>query len=222
MLHNRFTRHGHSRRLGLCVLGLGLAISLGNAHAVGSIKCWTNQDGVRECGNAVPPEYSRSGHVRKSSRGMTVEQTARAKTAEELRAEREEQLRVAREQALLEEQAREQAEKDQALLRTFTTEEDMTLAHRGKLAAIDSRITHTEQVVARLDDKLESLRAKVAQIERNGRKAAPALLDNIGNLEQQREEVAASIEERIEEKAQLESRYQQDLARYRSLKQTRE
>ena len=26
------------------------------------IKCWTNNDGVRECGNAVPPEYAQQGH----------------------------------------------------------------------------------------------------------------------------------------------------------------
>lgn len=27
-------------------------------QANAAIKCWTNNEGVRECGNRVPPEYS--------------------------------------------------------------------------------------------------------------------------------------------------------------------
>ena len=33
------------------------------------IKCWTNNEGVRECGNAVPPEYAQKGHKEVSKSG---------------------------------------------------------------------------------------------------------------------------------------------------------
>ncbi len=42
-------------------LTLMFVLCLGTAQA-GKIKCWTNSDGVRECGNIVPQEYTQGGH----------------------------------------------------------------------------------------------------------------------------------------------------------------
>ena len=57
-------------------------------NAGGGIKCWHNQDGVRECGNVVPPEYAQQGSETKDKFGVTIGATGRAKTLEELEAER--------------------------------------------------------------------------------------------------------------------------------------
>ena len=70
---------------------LGLAIGPGIAAAKnegGKIKCWHNKDGVRECGNAVPPEYAQQQSEEKDKSGLTVKTQERAKTQEELEAER--------------------------------------------------------------------------------------------------------------------------------------
>ena len=48
------------------------------------LKCWTNSEGVRECGNAVPPEYAQQGHQELDKSGMVKKETERAKTDEEL------------------------------------------------------------------------------------------------------------------------------------------
>ena len=55
------------------------------------IKCWKNHEGVRECGNVVPPEFAQEGHEEKSKSGRTIGAQGRAQSAEELAAEKAEQ-----------------------------------------------------------------------------------------------------------------------------------
>ena len=107
-----------------CLLG---AASL-DANAA-RFKCWTNDEGVRECGNVVPPKYSQKQHEEVNNQGVTVRQITRAKTKEEI--EREE--KAAAEKAAREKEvariAKIRAAKDRVLLDTFTTEDDLVLAH---------------------------------------------------------------------------------------------
>ena len=51
------------------------------------MKCWTNSDGVKECGNRVPPEYTQQGYQELSTGGIVKEKTERVKTKEELKKE---------------------------------------------------------------------------------------------------------------------------------------
>ncbi len=46
------------------------------------IKCWENSDGVRECGEKVPPEYAQKSHKEISNQGITLDESERAKTDE--------------------------------------------------------------------------------------------------------------------------------------------
>lgn len=178
------------------------------------IKCWTNSEGVRECGNVVPPEYAQEGHEQLSEEGIILETQGRAKTAEELAAEREAKAQ----QIQRENDARAQAERDRVLLDTFTTEEDLLLTRDGKLKAIDTRIAHTEQVTAKLKEKLTELEEAAADDERAGKKISDELLSEIAGLEQQIAEQTLFIEERNKEKEGLRAQFDIDLARYRELK----
>ena len=51
-----------------CVLA---TLFLLTAPVQAAIKCWTNKDGVRECGNVVPPEYSQESHTTISLRNLS-------------------------------------------------------------------------------------------------------------------------------------------------------
>ena len=178
------------------------------------IKCWTNSDGYKECGNVVPPEYSQQGHEELSDQGVTVKKTARAKTAEELAEEEEAKVQ----QAERERQAKEQAAKDRVLLDTFTTEEDLILTRDGKLLAIDTRIAHTKQVTVGLEQQREDLEEQAANQERAGQKVSDELLSDIDSVGRQIEEHMAFIESRQQEKIELRAQFESDLARYRQLK----
>ena len=51
---------------------------IGNAHA--RMKCWTNSDGVKECGDKVPPEYTQKGYQELSKGGIVTDETDKVKT----------------------------------------------------------------------------------------------------------------------------------------------
>jgi hypothetical protein len=178
------------------------------------IKCWTNNEGVRECGNVVPPEYAQQKHEEINERGLTIKTKQRAKTPEEIEAERQEQARLEAQRKLDE----EQAELDRILLATYATEYDMRLAHKGKLAAIDGRIAHAEHLVKRLKEKLVELIQDAANQERSGKEVSDDTLARIEDVKQQITEQQNFIKEREHEKVLINARFEDDLAHFRRLK----
>jgi hypothetical protein len=178
------------------------------------IKCWTNNEGVRECGNVVPPEYAQQGHEEVSSRGLTLRTNARAKTPEEIEAERQEQARLDAQRKLDEEQAK----RDRILLATYATEYDMRLAHKGKVAAIDTRITHAEHLVKKLKEKLVELIQAAANQERGGKEVSDDTLAAISDVKQQIAEQQKFIKDRKDEKKLINARFDDELAHFRRLK----
>ena len=178
------------------------------------IKCWTNKDNVRECGNVVPPEYAQKGHKEISKQGMTVTTQSRAKTPEEIEQERLEEERKERERVL----AEEQAKRDRVLLATFATEDDLLLSHQRKVAAIDSRINHTEQLVKKLETQREELLQEAAKQERSGKKVSDKTLESMRKVKRQIAENQDFIIQREEEKLELEAQFEKELARFRTLK----
>ena len=197
-----------------------LAASLGAPSALAGFKCWTNSEGVRECGNAVPPEYAQQGHREMTDQGLTVKTTTRAPTKEELREEREERERQEALAAEQERQRKAQAAKDRVLLSTFSTEEDLLLARNGKIAALESRIQHTEAILFQLEKNLNQFLDEAAKLERGGKQVTPELRTNIANLQKQIEDSHVYIYERRQKMAEVETKFQEDLARYRELKGT--
>jgi hypothetical protein len=186
--------------------------------ASAKIVCWKNRDGVRECGNAVPPEYAQQSVERKSKMGLTVEKTTRAKTEEELAADRIDRERRAREERERRRIAAEKQRRDLVLLQTFTTEEDLRLARDGKVAALDSRIKHGRQLVLKLEENRSDMQGEAASLERGGKKVPDDLQRKISDLQQQIDKTQAEIGQREAEKVTVQAQFESDLARYRELK----
>jgi len=182
------------------------------------IVCWTNSDGVRECGNAVPPEYAQGSTERKSTQGITLERTRRALTPEELAAAREQRAEMEVEEAERERIAKARAQADRVLLATFTTEEDMMLTRDGKMAAIESRIRHSRQIGKKLEESLSELEADAAKMERGGKQVSPELQAQIEDIRFQISENEDDIARREQDKIQVSEQFDADLARYRELK----
>ena len=68
----------------LFYLFLAITVLAFSGPANARIKCWTNQEGVKECGNTVPPEFAQKEHKEVSEQGVVMEEKERAKTEEEL------------------------------------------------------------------------------------------------------------------------------------------
>lgn len=196
---------------------LGLSIP---SAGVAAFKCWTNKQGVRECGNAVPPEYSQQRTTTKNDRGLTVNVQDRAKTKEEK--EKEATAREEEEKRLAEEKRRqeEQAKKDRVLLATFTTEQDIINSRDRKLGAIEGIIEVTEASAAKLEEKLALDQKRAADLERGGKEVPADLTGDIETKERQIARKHAYAAAKRAEQEELKRRYEADLIRFRELKGT--
>ena len=186
--------------------------------AAGGIKCWTNREGVRECGNAVPPEYAQKSHRELNQQGVLIGETARAKTPEELEREQSEKRKQAAEKAELVRIAREQAERDRVLLYTFTTEGDMVLARDGRLQAIEVRVRHAEGRILKLNQSLENHRGHAALLERRGNVVPEELQKEILAVEREINDNRKLIELWRREQGDVRVNFEADLERFRKLK----
>ena len=161
------------------MISIGLAVLSSSAHA--RIKCWENSDGVRECGEKVPPEYAQKSHKEISSQGVTVDESERAKTDEELA----EAKRLA---AIQQEEDAKQAEIDtqnKILLDTYSNTDDIQMTSDGKLVALESNIKLANKRNEKIQPNLDKLMATAAADELAGKQPSEDLLKDIESLSRQ-------------------------------------
>ena len=182
------------------------------AHA--GIKCWTNHEGIRECGNRVPPEYAQQGHQELSKQGTVIEEQERAKTTEEI-AEEQRQAELEAEKLKQEEERHRQ---DKILLDTFSNVEDIELARDGKIAAIESTIHLTNKRIEKIQEDLDKRIKAAAAEERSGNTPNEALLKDIESLRRQIKNNEAFIAKKRTEQEEVKSDYDIDIERFKNLK----
>jgi hypothetical protein len=200
------------------------ALALPLASEAG-IKCWTNKDGVRECGNAVPPEYAQQETRTVNKRGMTTEITERAPTKRELeeqqRQQEIEQLRLEeeeRQQALEDKRRKEMENNDRVLLSTFLNEEEILRSRERKLVAIDATLELTRITIDKLQTRLDGEKARAANYERQGKVLPERTQEDIDSLQKQIETKQGYAASKEQERQALLDKYEADIARFRELK----
>jgi len=182
--------------------------------AQAGIECWTNKEGIRECGNAVPPEYVQQGHEVLNRAGIVKEKVERAKTPEEIA----EEARLAEIKAREEEKRKAQEEEDKVLLNTFTSEREIELSRDSKVATIDTEITIASKNVERVQTRLEEMRGRAAAQQRDGRPVAEKLQKEITDAEAQENEYRTFIDKKTAERSSIISDYDRKIQRFRELK----
>ncbi|MEJ2761846.1 MAG: hypothetical protein P8126_10035 [Gammaproteobacteria bacterium] len=197
--------------LSITALLLG-GISL--ASQATTIKCWTNKDGIRECGQTVPPEYSQKSHVELNDQGMVIKKEARAKSVKEL--EEEARLKKAKKEAELKE--KEKARQDRILLDTFSTVDDIKMVRDEQLAALESNIKITQKRNEKVQKELGKRIKAAAVVEQSGRKPNKSLLDEINSLKSQLKNNNKFIEQKRERMKQTKQDYSKKIARFKELK----
>lgn len=200
----------------LTITAIAMLLVSGSANA--AIKCWTNKDGVRECGNTVPPEYAQDETRTMNKRGMTVEVQERAKTKEELALERQQEEEAKRKAAEEERQREEAANYDRLLLGAFTTEADIISSRDRKLAAIEATIEINRTSLAKLNEQLATRLKQANALDSKDKPIPEDLKKEISDLQRQVDEKDAFIKNRLDEKEVLSVKYDGYLKRYRELK----
>ncbi len=193
---------------------VGLFIMLISLQANAAIKCWTNNEGIRECGNRVPPEFAQQGHQEISESGMVIEEQSRAKTKAELAED-------AKQKALLAEKKRKQAEQkrtDNILLATFSNVSEIERARDERIKAIDASITLANKQAELIQQDLDKRIQAAVEAERSGNTPNEKLLKDIADLERQVETKKEYIAEREKEKEDTNAEYSANIERFKTLK----
>ncbi|MFT5349707.1 MAG: hypothetical protein ACI909_000425 [Planctomycetota bacterium] len=182
------------------------------AHA--RFKCWTNNEGIRECGETVPPEYAQKGHQELSEQGMVLEKKDRAKTEEEL-AEDARQAEIAVAQKKIQD---EQMLQDKILLDTFVSIADIEAGRDDKLTVIESDITLTNKRNEKTQEDLDKRIEAAAKAELGGNAPNEALLKDIDLLRTRIENNNAFIENKSKEHDAVKAAADEDIVRFKRLK----
>ena len=178
------------------------------------IKCWTNNEGVRECGESVPPEYTQQGHQELNKQGLVVEEQERAKTEEEL----EEEARLAAIDAEKKRLKKEQQKEDHILLQTFSKVADIELVRNEQLDALNANIKVTMTRNQKIQDDLDKRIAQAAAEERSGKTPGDDLLKDIESLKRQISSNNKFIEDKRAEQEAIRKEYDERIARFKELR----
>lgn len=198
-------------------LSLPLIILLqggGAPSAEAVIKCWTNNDGVRECGDRLPPEYAQKGHQELSEQGMIIEEQKAVKTRAELEQEARRAERLAEEKR--EREARARA--DRVLLATFSTVEDIEIVRDERLGAIEASIKLARKRTETIQMDLDKRTQAAAESERAGKAPNDALLKDIESLRRQIKNNNDYIDEKKREQEETRLEYAANIERFKELK----
>ena len=178
------------------------------------MKCWTNNEGIRECGDTVPPEFAQKGHQEIGKGGIVREETERAKTTEEL----EEEKRLAEIEAEKERRKAEQKKEDQILLETFSSVGDIERARDDRVNALEATIKLTEARSEKIQIDLDKRIQAAAADERSGKAPPEALLKDIESLKRQIKNNDDFIADKRKEQEAIKASHAADIERFKKLK----
>ncbi len=188
------------------------------AHDVAAQKivCWKDKSGKTiGCGDRVPPEYQDNA-TRELDRGGVTRKTT--ETAEE-RARREAQEKdQAAQKAAEKRRIAEQSRQDDALLNTFTHENEIDLKRDRDLQVVDGQLTQMRVSHKNASDRYAEVKGRMDAATKGGKPAPDALKEDIARAETDRTKAEQGVAAREKEKDDIRKRYAEMKARYIALK----
>ena len=181
-------------------------------HVNARMKCWTNSEGIKECGDKIPPEYIQQGYQELSKGGIVLEKKERIKTKEELEEAKKEAEIIARKK----EKERNEKIHDKMLRETFANIEDIETTRDQKIQAIESTIKITQKRIIKLqyllDDELDK-NSLNKQIDGENKK-----INDAESLKQQISNNKKFIKNKIDEQRKIKKTYMEYISRFKILK----
>ena len=172
------------------------------------IQCWTDKNGLRMCGDRVPPEYA--GQKREVLKdGRVVDTISATKSADEKAAEE----RRRKEEA----ERAKAAEYDRALLESYRTPQDITATRDERLSLVDSRLQAAEKSAADTDKSLTGLRTRAEQAEKAGKPDAK-VIQQVRQFEKAQADNNKALERLRHEREALLAKFDRDYRRYSELR----
>ena len=190
-----------------------LLVPLHDAIA-GKLYRWVDENGNVHYSDKVPAEHAQHARSQLDNRGLEVRHINAAKTPEELAKEAElKRLKAEKKRLIAEQRAR-----DNVLLRTFRSEDDILMTRDGKLSSLDNSIQIIRTNIRRLKLRLADMQKRAANQERGGKSVSKEMLRDIESTRKQLKDAYTSVIKREQDKQVITEQYAADLARFRALR----
>ena len=195
------------------VVTCGLAGALVSAQA--DVYKWVDENGDVQFSDHIPAKDSQLGHDVLNKQGVVVDTVDSPKTPEELRIIREqEELAEIRRQ-----EAEKQAARDKALLKSFTSIEELIEAHEERIGLIDQSILVSKGRIRKQQIELTKLKQRRQSFIDRGMDIPDWLDENEFLVLEKIAIMENYIREREEEKQELEQEFEKDYNRYKEISQ---
>ncbi len=180
---------------------------------------WVDEDGNVRYSDRLPPSQVKKRHQQLNRQGVVVTTTDDARSAEEIAAEAE---RKRREDEAAAEAARLKAiqdKKDNVLLMTFSSEEELAIARDNRIDVLDSVIGLIEKSIEATQQKLEELQQNADEgYLSKGKEVPGGLAQKIEHFTRKIESRNEQLQLKLDEKAKINAQYEADLERFRLLR----
>lgn len=176
---------------------------------------WVDDKGQVHYGDVVPAEYLDQKRAVLNEQGVVVKNY---KSQEQLDKEKQENAATesVKKAKLIE--AKTQDLRDRVLLDTFTTDRDIDMARDDRVAAIDSQIQLAESNIKEGERKMKEVDTQIADIEKSGRAVPDNLFKQRESVSRQLENNYKYVETKQDERKQINTRFEEDMKRFRELK----
>ena len=193
-------------KLTLTILTVAAVFAASTLMAGPNTYRYKDNEGVLHIGYSIPPEYIDNGYEVVNDSGIVLKTVLPKKVLEEQSAQ---QLAEAEKRH----KYKMQKAKDEALMRYYSSPEDVERARQRKLTQFDNFIRIQERNISSHRAKMKSLQAQAATLERSGRSVPESVLETLKTLEQKIDDSVAAIAAKRSEKETVYAAFETDKKR---------
>ena len=184
----------------------------------GTLYKWVDENGQIRYSDRIPPSQVKKKHQQLNSQGVVLSTKEAAKSDEELAAEAEARRKLEEQEAKEAKLKEAQYKKDQVLLLTFSSEEELGLARADRLDVLDSVVNLINKSIAGTEQQLQQLMTSADEVYLSQGKEVPGgLAQKIEHFTGKLESRYAQLELKMEKKDEINKQYALDVARFREL-----
>jgi DNA repair exonuclease SbcCD ATPase subunit len=186
------------------LLGAAALLAAVSLNAEAKLYKWVDENGTTHYGETIPPRYANRETQTLEKGRLQERDSSREKQGQHSKVKSEEEVQAERH--------------DNALINTYSSEEEIDLARDRNLQQVEARISSYATLLKSANENLVSLQQERERILSQKRKIPKSLEDDLVEAQQRIDKFQADLNTSNEELDAVKNRYAADKARYRELK----
>ena len=176
-----------------------LCIAMGPIYIKANIKCWNNEEGIRECGDRIPPKYAQGASEEFSDNGILLKRNPKAKQINQINQDQ---------------QKAERKKADKLLLNMFSNVSEIDSARDKKINQIDQEIKLIETRLEKLIENQSKIKAVLEGSNPKNLERVKRLKNDMLSTKIQIEQSNQFIREKEAERKLILHKYAKDYERF--------